>query len=142
MQLPICVTTNSCLQTQRFAQDFAKTIQGGCVLLLNGDLGAGKTHFVKGLAQGLDIDDVITSPTFTLHNRYQGRLTLNHFDFYRTQDSLEVEMLGLNEYFFEPNAVCAIEWSQNVSDLLPRKCLVVQIDKLGDEQREITIFEK
>ena len=93
------VITTTAQQTQDFAQQFSATLIGGETILLNGDLGAGKTHFVKGVAKGLGIDDVITSPTFALHNQYNGgRLVLNHFDFYRIMDPEEAEMLGLNEF--------------------------------------------
>ena len=126
-------------ETETFAEQLATTFVGGEVLLLKGDLGAGKTHFVKGLARGLGIDDVVTSPTFALHNSYDGRLTLNHFDFYRIEDSEEVEILGLNEFFYDKNGVAAIEWSENVASLLPKRCIAVTIDKLDDETRKITV---
>ena len=134
------IITNSQQHTQDFACEFAKTLVGGETILLNGDLGAGKTHFVKGIAVGLGIDDVITSPTFALHNQYDGgRLVLNHFDFYRIMDPAEAEILGLNEFFGEKNSVSCIEWSENIAELLPRDCIIVTIEKLGDASREITI---
>ncbi len=108
--------------------------------MLNGDLGAGKTHFVKGVATGLGIDDVITSPTFALHNQYEsGRLVLNHFDFYRIMDPAEAEILGLNEFFGEKQSVCCIEWSENIAELLPSNCIIVTIEKIDDNTRQITI---
>ena len=131
--------SNSVEDTERFAAQLASSFTGGEVLLLHGDLGAGKTHFVKGLAKGLGIDDVITSPTFALHNAYSGKLTLNHFDFYRIEDSDEVAILGLDDFFYDKQAVAAIEWSENVKDLLPRNCISVTIDKLDDTIRKITI---
>ncbi len=109
-------------------------------MLLEGDLGAGKTHFAKGIAEGLGIDEIVTSPTFTLHNVYDGgRLIFNHFDFYRIDDSEEVEMLGLCEYFSTCDGVAAIEWSINVKSLLPAKCITVNISKLSDTDRQITV---
>ena len=131
--------TNSVAETERFAEKLANDFSGGEVLLLHGDLGAGKTHFVKGLARGLEIFDVITSPTFALHNSYAGRLTLNHFDFYRIDSSEEVAVLGLDEFFYDKQGVAAIEWSENVADLLPRNCLIVTIDKLDDNTRRIKL---
>ena len=133
------ITTQSTVETEAFAEQFALNLTGGEVLLLKGELGAGKTHFVKGLARGLGIDEVITSPTFALHNEYRGRLTLNHFDFYRIENSEEVEITGLNELFYDKDAVSAIEWSERIVDLLPARCTTVQIDKLGDNIRRITI---
>lgn len=132
-------TTQSATETEQVAENFAQTLVGGEILLLKGDLGAGKTHFVKGLARGLGIDDVVTSPTFALHNVYFGRLTLNHFDFYRIENSEEAEMLGLNELFYDKNAVSAIEWSERVADLLPPNCITVAIDKVSDSVRTITV---
>ena len=127
-------------QTKQIAYELAQTFVGGETLLLEGDLGAGKTHFAKGLAEGLGITDTVTSPTFTLHNVYEGgRLTFNHFDFYRVDDPEEVEMLGLCEYFATPDGVAAIEWSANVKSLLPDKCIVVTIAKLSDTERQITV---
>ena len=129
-------------QTKQIAYDLAQTFVGGETLLLEGDLGAGKTHFAKGLAEGLGIADTVTSPTFTLHNVYEGgRLTFNHFDFYRVDDPEEVEMLGLCEYFSTPDGVAAIEWSANVKNLLPTKCITVNIAKLSDTERQITITD-
>lgn len=129
-------------QTKQIAYDLAKTFVGGETLLLEGDLGAGKTHFAKGLAEGLGIADTVTSPTFTLHNVYEGgRLTFNHFDFYRVDDPEEVEMLGLCEYFSTPDGVAAIEWSANVKNLLPTKCITVNIAKLSDTERQIIVTD-
>ena len=131
--------SNSIADTEAFAESLAKTFVGGEVILLNGDLGAGKTHFVKGLARGLGVDELVTSPTFALHNSYSGRLVLNHFDFYRIDDSEEVAILGLDEFFYDKLAVSAIEWSDNVKDLLPKRCITVGIDKLSDNTRKITV---
>lgn len=129
-------------QTKQIAYDLAQTFVGGETLLLEGDLGAGKTHFAKGLAEGLGIADTVTSPTFTLHNVYEGgRLTFNHFDFYRVDDPEEVEMLGLCEYFSTPDGVAAIEWSANVKNLLPTKCIIVNIANLSDTERQITVTD-
>ena len=126
-------------ETQAFAESLANDFKGGEVLLLMGEMGAGKTHFVKGLAKGLGIDDVITSPTFALHNVYTGRLMLNHFDFYRIESSEEVAILGLDEYFYDKRGVAAIEWSENIAELLPKHCITVTIDKLDDDTRKITV---
>lgn len=131
--------SNSVADTEAFAEQLSSAFTGGEVLLLNGELGAGKTHFVKGLARGLGIFDTVTSPTFALHNSYEGRLTLNHFDFYRVESSEEVEILGLNEFFYDKQAVAAIEWSENVKELLPPDCIEVKIEKLNDEERKITV---
>ena len=126
-------------QTEKIAQDFGASLKGGEVVLLVGEMGAGKTHFAKGLAKALDIGDTITSPTFALHNQYYGRLVLNHFDFYRVDDPAEAEMLGLDEFFYDKNGVSVIEWSENIAYLLPNGCLTVTIIKLSENERQITI---
>ena len=136
--------SHSVEETKQIAKDLATTLKGGETLLLEGDLGAGKTHFAKGLAEGLGIDELVTSPTFTLHNIYEGgRLTLNHFDFYREDNPEDVEMLGLTDYFSTPDGVAAIEWSANVKSLLPRHTRTVTITcgQGGecDNMRKITI---
>lgn len=135
--------TESCEETERFAEEWAKNLVGGDVVLLHGDLGAGKTHFVKGIARAMRVDDVITSPTFALHNVYQGETwVLNHFDFYRVESSEEVALLGLNEFFFDESGICAIEWSENVVDLLPPRCISVTLEKTSDNSRKISIAEE
>lgn len=131
--------SNSVEQTMDIAMQFAATLKGGETVLLSGDLGAGKTHFAKGVARQFGIDEVVTSPTFTLHNCYQGRLALNHFDFYRIDDAEEVAILGLDELFSVPDGVSLIEWSQNVKSLLPSKCIVVTVTKTDENSREIDI---
>lgn len=133
-------TSNSADETINFARDFAKTLTSGDVVLLDGELGAGKTHFTKGLALGLGVTETVTSPTFTLHNVYEGAsLTLNHFDFYRIEDQNEVVVLGLNEVFGQSGGVSVIEWWQNVADLLPKKVITVTITKTGENSRSITV---
>lgn len=131
--------TNSVEQTEQIARDFGASLKGGEVVLLVGEMGSGKTHFVKGLAKGLDISDTITSPTFALHNQYYGMLVLNHFDFYRVDDPAEAEMLGLDEFFYDKNGVSVIEWSENIAYLLPNGCLTVTIIKLSENERQIAI---
>ncbi len=126
-------------QTEQIAQAFGKSLHGGETVLLQGEMGAGKTHFVKGLALGLGINDIVTSPTFALHNQYEGRFILNHFDFYRVDDPAEAELLGLDEFFYDKNAVSAIEWSENIACLLPAGCITVTITKLSAEERRILI---
>ncbi len=135
-------TTDSVQETIDIGVIVASQLTGGTCILLSGDLGAGKTHFTKGLARGLGISELITSPTFTLHNSYSGgRLTLNHFDFYRIEDCEEVSVLGLDELFVVEDAVSVIEWHENVANLLPLKVIIVDIVKTGDNSRSIEIIE-
>lgn len=122
--------------TQNFANEFALQLKGGEVITLNGDLGAGKTTFTQFLAKALDITQPVTSPTFTLMNQYlDGRIKLYHFDMYRIEDIDEILETGLTEYFGNSDAVCMIEWAENISSLLPKNLIQINIKKLGETER-------
>lgn len=100
--------------TRALAERLGRLCRGGEILLLMGDLGAGKTCFAQGLALGLGVPprQRVTSPTFTLHAEYPGRLTLNHLDLYRLDDPCSLESLGLDEMFWDKTAVAAVEWPE------------------------------
>ena len=127
--------SKSVKDTLKIAESYAKTLKKGDVVLLNGEMGAGKTAFTKGLAKGLNIKDEITSPTYAYMNDYGGKLY--HYDCYRLSSGEDAEALGLTDYFYG-KGVCLIEWSQNIADVLPENCKRVKIEKIGDEQRRIT----
>lgn len=124
--------------TRAFAARFAATLQPGAVLLLSGDLGAGKTAFVRGLAEGLGVDPAdVTSPTFTLVHEYrQGRLPLVHVDLYRL-DKADLDELGMDSDLAE-RGVLAIEWAERLSRALPGS-VTVAIAATGDDTRTIAI---
>ena len=103
-------------------------------MLLRGEMGAGKTEFVKGLAKGLGIEDEITSPTYAYMNDYDGKLY--HYDCYRLRSGAQAEALGLCDYFYA-DGICVIEWSENIADVLPENCKTVKIRKLDANRREI-----
>lgn len=126
--------------TLLIAKNLAKKFKGGEVVALNGDLGAGKTIFTKGIALGLKIKDLITSPTFTIMNSYFGALELFHFDMYRINDIIEAEETGIEECF-KSGGVIVIEWAEKIKEILPKKIINVDILKLENETREITIDE-
>lgn len=121
-------------QTRDFAKTYAATLRGGDVLLLDGEMGAGKTVFVQGLAAGLGISETPTSPTYAYMNDYDGRLF--HYDCYRIETPEQAERLGLADYF-DMGGVCVIEWWQNIAPLLPENCKRVRIKKIGENVREI-----
>jgi tRNA threonylcarbamoyl adenosine modification protein YjeE len=125
-------------QTEQFAFDLAKKAKGGEVYLLNGEMGAGKTVFAKGFARGLGVADNVTSPTFAIHNIYKGGLTLHHFDFYRL-DEKEAEQLGLDEFFGDKNAVCLIEWGENIKPLIPSDAKKISIEVVDETRRTLEI---
>ncbi len=128
------VITKTREETEAFACEYAKTLQAGDVVLLDGDMGAGKTVFSKGVARGLGIEEEVTSPTYAYMNDYDGRLF--HYDCYRIESIEQAENLGLADYF-DMGGICLIEWAQNIAALLPRKVKRVVIRKLGENEREI-----
>ena len=134
------LTTLSQAETARLGEALAPLLDPGDVICLNGDLGAGKTAFARGVARGLGVEGHVTSPTFTLINEYQGRLPFYHMDVYRLEGSGEMEDLGCEEYFYGDGATL-IEWAEKVPEALPRERLEIQFGRgAGDsDRREITL---
>ncbi len=123
-------------QTLQIAKEYAKTLKGGDIVLLQGEMGSGKTLFTKGIAQGLNILDEITSPTYAYMNDYDGKLY--HYDCYRLSSGEDAEALGLTDYFYM-DGICVIEWSENIKSVLPKNCKVVNITKINDTTRKIVL---
>ncbi len=132
--------TKSVKETIALGRKFAGSLRGGEVVLLCGGMGAGKTHFAKGVAKGLGVTQTVTSPTFTIHNIYEGRLTLNHFDFYRVNVE-EAGELGLDDFFGKKGGVCLVEWGENVTSLLPKNTVKIKITALDQNTRSIEFDE-
>ena len=128
--------TTSEKQTFNLGVKFSKTLNGGEIVLLDGEMGAGKTAFTKGVAKGLGIQDTITSPTYAYMNDYDGKLY--HYDCYRLSSGEDAEALGLTDYFYL-NGVCIIEWWQNVKSVLPKNTITVKIEKIDEKTMKITI---
>lgn len=128
--------TNGVGETIKIAEEYAKNLKKGDVVLLNGEMGAGKTAFTKGIAKTLGITDEITSPTYAYMNDYDGKLY--HFDCYRLSSGEDAEALGLTDYFYG-DGICVIEWSENISSVLPENVKTVKIEKLGDDKRKIIL---
>lgn len=120
--------------TFTFGEKFAKNLNPGDVVVLCGEMGAGKTVFCKGVAKGLGIGDEVLSPTYAYMNDYSGKLY--HFDCYRLKSGGEALALGLCDYF-DAGGVCVIEWAENIRDVLPEKVITVTIEKAGDKRKII-----
>ena len=130
--------THSVEETIALTKSIGEQLKGGEVLLLKGDLGAGKTVFAKGLAAGLGIDPAeVTSPTFTLINVHEGRLRFYHIDLYRLEIGAH-QALGLEEIFDDKNAVTAIEWAERLG-FVPARATVVEMFYVSNTERRISI---
>ena len=130
-------------QTKDLANAFAKVLKPPMVVLLTGDLGAGKTTFVKDVVSALGCDDLVTSPTFTLLNTYNAKFPVYHFDMYRLSSAEEAMNGGFEEYFDKNtlDGVCFVEWPENVEGLINDVDYVIEIEKNGDLRRTVTIKE-
>lgn len=132
------IITHSESETEDAGAAFAAGIPDGTVVAMYGELGAGKTAFVRGMARGMGLDCRVNSPTFTIVNEYLGERTLLHFDMYRLGGADELWDIGWDDYL-ERGAVCAVEWSENVAGAFTGDELTVRIEKLSDTDRRITI---
>ena len=130
------IISNSQQNTLDIAFEYAKTLNRGDVVLLLGDLGAGKTHFVKGVAKYFNIKDEVTSPTYAYLNVYGD--FIYHYDCYRLSCGEDAVMLGLTDYFGGDN-VCFIEWAENIEDVLPDSVKTVKIEKISPNERRIIL---
>jgi len=131
------VITSSPEQTWRTGQLLGKLLRAGDTVCLYGDLGAGKTNFTYGIAQGLEVrDQYITSPTYTFVNEYEGRIPLYHIDLYRLEGPDELENIGFEEYL-ESDGVTVIEWADRAEDDLPTERLSVYLSSVDEKSREL-----
>ena len=130
--------TNSPEETEAVGKRLGETLKPGTVIAYQGDLGAGKTAFTRGVALGLGAKEQVTSPTYTIVNEYlSGKYPLFHFDMYRLASSDDLFDIGWEDYL-ERGGICAVEWSENVADAM-ENAIVVTIEKLGEDTRRITI---
>lgn len=133
---------NDLKQTEILAKKFAKLLRGGEVILLNGDLGAGKTTFTKFVLKYLGVKEVITSPTFTLMREYKTKkFDIYHFDMYRLNGGEEATNLGFEEYLYSNDSrnIVFVEWSENIKDILKGKFIEINISLIGDNKRKFEI---
>ena len=125
-------------ETLEIAENYSKTVKPGDVICLKGDLGAGKTHFVKGFVRGFGIpQSEVSSPTFTIINEYHGELSVYHFDCYRLEDPGEALEIGAEEYFYG-EGVCIVEWPERILNILPAEVKNITIKTISENEREFT----
>jgi len=139
------ITSHSADETFEFGKKLADHFRGGDVLLLVGDLGAGKTTLMKGLAIGLGVNVEVSSPTFTLMNHYPANSgtikNLVHIDTYRLKDENDLIEIGIEDYLSESDSLCVIEWPEKIVELLKnKKTFTVVIEHLGENNRKITMI--
>lgn len=134
--------SSSVKETIEFGRKFAEELKAGDVVCLEGDLGAGKTHFVKGIASGLGIDqEKVNSPTFTLINEYYGEIPIFHFDCYRLKTIQEALEIGIEEYLYG-EGVSVIEWPSKIKELIPEYAIQIEIKHEGTSERSILISDR
>ena len=125
-------------ETLKIAADFARSLSPGMVVALTGDLGTGKTVFVRGVASTLGVTGTVASPTYTLIQEYRGVFPLYHMDLYRLNTTEDMINIGVEEYF-ESDGVCLVEWAEKLGRLLPADAARISIRRAGGENREIEI---
>ena len=133
-----CLTTKSAEETIELGKKIVAFLLPNDVIALTGQLGAGKTTLIQGIAAGLGVEDYVTSPTFIIINEYAGRLPLYHVDLYRLDEGLAVADLGLEEYFAR-GGVCVIEWAERLKDLLPALAERLELKIISEQEREICV---
>ena len=130
--------SHSVAETEAIGREVGASLSPGTVLAYRGNLGMGKTAFTRGLAQGLGCRGRVTSPTFTIVNEYEGRIPLFHFDMYRLEDADALFDIGWEDYL-DRNGVCAVEWSERVTEALPPDTLFVTIARHPEDENWRTI---
>ena len=129
-------------ETVERARLIAKSVCPGTLIALTGELGSGKTTFVKGLALGLGVKDAreVKSPTFVIFHIYQGRIPLHHFDLYRLDESSDLEGIGMDEFLTDPNVVSVVEWADRVPSVLKQAHVQVKLTRSGETDRTIEVY--
>ena len=132
------ITSHSPEETQSIGQKLGKLARPGDVILLVGNLGAGKTCLTQGIAWGLDVSGYARSPSFVLMNEYKGRLPMYHIDLYRLENTAEIADLGLDDYLYG-QGLCVVEWADRAPDLLTPQHLMIKISLLGENERRLEL---
>ncbi|HEX37356.1 MAG TPA: tRNA (adenosine(37)-N6)-threonylcarbamoyltransferase complex ATPase subunit type 1 TsaE [Candidatus Cloacimonetes bacterium] len=138
IELPVEYISKSEEETASIADNFSKEIESGSLIALVGELGSGKTFFVKKLAKILGFDGYVSSPTFTILNIYEGELPIFHFDFYRLKDQVDIENIGFYDLIRE-DGIFLVEWPEKARSLFPEWYYQITFDILGKDTRNIKI---
>lgn len=133
-------TTSNAQETIELGKKIAATIEGGQIVAFEGGLGMGKTTFCRGLAEGLGVVDMVSSPTFSIVNYYRGKVPFAHFDAYRISTAEDLETAGFYDYL-DRGAVIAVEWSENIAQYLPLPYIKICFSFIDEETRAITVEE-
>lgn len=133
------IITRSVAETEAAAASLAKELRPGDLLAFVGGMGAGKTAFVRGLASGLGVRGEVSSPTYAIVNEYRGNPSLYHFDMYRVTSEEDLYTTGFYDYLESGNAVLAVEWSENITEFLPKDAIYITIVPLSETDRQIQI---
>ncbi len=133
--------TNSAAETRAMGEELSARLKAGDVVILEGELGAGKSELARGIAKGLGVTETVTSPSFTILNVYEsGRCPLYHFDWYRLESEEELYELGMDEYL-GGDGVAVVEWAERCPEAVPEGALRITLENTGEEQRRITVFD-
>ena len=131
--------TNSASETRALGERLASGLQPGDTVILEGELGAGKSELARGIARGLGVTETVTSPSFTILNVYEsGRCPLYHFDWYRLESEEELYELGMDEYL-GGDGIAVVEWAERCPDAVPEDCIRIRLEATGEETRQITV---
>ncbi|MFA3781721.1 tRNA (adenosine(37)-N6)-threonylcarbamoyltransferase complex ATPase subunit type 1 TsaE [Melioribacteraceae bacterium 4301-Me] len=138
MNFPFQTVVNDESETKKVAEDFSLLLKAGDKILLNGELGTGKTFFVKCVCSAYKIN-AVSSPSFSIVNEYTNHHKIYHFDFYRIKKTVELYDIGFEDYMNDNNAIVFIEWAELIPEVLPEKCYTVFLKYIDENKREILI---
>lgn len=133
------IITKSPEETKKLGKEISKLVKPGDLLAFYGELGAGKTCFIQGISEGLEVKDYVTSPSFTIINEYQGKIPIYHFDVFRVSNIEEIIELGYEEYFYG-EGLTVIEWAEKIENLLPKDHLKIEIKFKTSYERKISFI--
>ena len=135
----LTIITKSPEETKNLGKEVSKLTKPGDLLAFYGELGAGKTCFIQGISQGLEVKDYVTSPSFTIVNEYQGKIPIYHFDLFRFDNAEDILELGYEEYFYG-EGLTVIEWAEKIEHFLPKEHLKIDIKFKDRYQRKISFI--